>query len=170
MLCAESMLHCCTHAHPGLRILLFIIAVLRMQFGLDSQEADVCIGQASGCSEARLTATASLQPADGGQGKMTPQFMHLWYLVNGKLPLYCRMHASNTHSTISLCKQCNKMTDNLGSIALTKQEGLASLQLHRPGPQPSPSSQQPETCLVFLRQHGQPFSCDKIVHVELEGA
>lgn len=73
-------------------------------------------------------------------------------------------------SNISLSNQCNYMAESSGSVALTKQEGLASLQLHRLGPQPSPSSQQSDTCLVFLRQQGQPFSCDKIVHLELEGA
>lgn len=80
------------------------------------------------------------------------------------------MHTDNPDSSMLFLKQSKNKTDTSGSIALTKQEGSASLQLHRPEPQPSPSSQQSETCLVFLRQQGQPFSCDRIVHVELEGA
>lgn len=54
--------------------------------------------------------------------------------------------------------------------APTKQDGFASLQLQKFVPHPSPSKKQLVTCLVFLRQQGQPLSCDRMVHEELEGA
>ena len=58
----------------------------------------------------------------------------------------------------------------LCAAPLTKHAGSASLQLHSDGPHPSPSMKHSVTDLVFFRQHGQPFNCDRMVQEALEGA
>lgn len=76
--------------------------------------------------------------------------------------MFAHLHGGMSNRMQSIRKLC--------AAQLTKHAGSASLQLHSDGPHPSPSMKHSVTDLVFFRQHGQPFNCDRMVQEALDGA